>query len=162
MCLIFHTLMSFIIQVEVYIKVLDCQPLYCHLKESLVFSVCFTFFNSLFMFFLFVILDNIYYLFHSFIINVLSGAVALWTTISERCNSDAPLHIIQIVTATMKVHQDFFLYLSGVYHRSGNGPSGYHSVRIVGWGEDVTQREPIKFWVSIRSYAIRHSIHKVN
>ncbi|XP_023712916.1 uncharacterized peptidase C1-like protein F26E4.3 isoform X2 [Cryptotermes secundus] len=56
------------------------------------------------------------------------------------------------VQATMKVYQDFFLYRGGVYHRSDYGPqsvSGYHSVRIIGWGEDVTQREPIKYWVSV-------------
>lgn len=160
MCLIFHTSLSFIIQLEVYVKALEYRPLYCHLKESVVFSISFTFLNSLF--FVFIILDNIYYLCHSFIINALSGAVGMWITISERCNSRAPLHVIQIVTATMKVHQDFFLYRSGVYHHVGNGPSGYHSVRIIGWGEDVTQREPVKFWVSIWSYSIRHSLHKMN
>jgi hypothetical protein len=66
------------------------------------------------------------------------------------------------VTATMKVYHDFFLYRSGVYHHSGNGLSGYHSVRIIGWGEEVTQREPIKFWVSINYFDIRHSFQKVN
>jgi len=56
------------------------------------------------------------------------------------------------VQATMKVYQDFFMYRSGVYHHAGNGPSGYHSVRIVGWGEDVTQREPVKFWLVANSW----------
>lgn len=56
------------------------------------------------------------------------------------------------VQATMKVYQDFFLYQSGVYHHSGNGPSGYHSVRIIGWGEDVTQRERVKFWLVANSW----------
>lgn len=162
MCLIFHTFLYSIIQVQIYMKALENQPLYCHLKESLVFSVCFTYFNSLLMFFVFLILDSVYYLCHSFIINALSEAVGMWIAIFGRCNSRAPLHMIQIVTATMKVYQDFFLYRSGVYHHSGNGPSGYHSVRIIGWGEDDTQRESVKYWVSIRSYAIRHSLHKVN
>jgi hypothetical protein len=72
--------------------------------------------------------------------------------------------MIYIVTATMKVYQDFFLYRGGVYHRSDYGPqtpSGYHSVRIIGWGEDVTQREPIKYWVSV-SCVVMNSLHEVN
>lgn len=59
------------------------------------------------------------------------------------------------VQATMKVYPDFFLYRGGVYHRSDYGPQtpgGYHSVRIVGWGEDVTQREPIKYWLVANSW----------
>jgi hypothetical protein len=60
-----------------------------------------------------------------------------------------------ILTATMKVYQDFFLYRGGVYHHSDYGAeasSGYHSVRIVGWGEDVTRGEPIKYWVRVNCY----------
>lgn len=55
------------------------------------------------------------------------------------------------VQATMRVHSDFFLYQRGVYRYSGAGRqqrSGYHSVRILGWGVDTSQRTPIKYWVS--------------
>ena len=55
-----------------------------------------------------------------------------------------------VVAATMKVHQDFFSYRGGVYHNSGYGDqqhTGYHSVRIIGWGEDYSQSEPLKYWV---------------
>lgn len=52
----------------------------------------------------------------------------------------------------MRVHSDFFLYRSGVYRYSGSGSqqrTGYHSVRIVGWGVDSSQRTPIKYWVRL-------------
>jgi hypothetical protein len=88
--------------------------------------------------------------------------IGMWSAIFQSCNPPSPLHMTLNVAATMKVYPDFFLYRSGVYHHSGNGPSGYHSVRIIGWGEEVTQREPIKFWVSIHYFAMRHSLQKVN
>ena len=54
----------------------------------------------------------------------------------------------------MKVHQDFFSYESGIYEHIPSTESyqfGYHSVRIIGWGEDTSiyrQRgSPIKYWV---------------
>ena len=50
----------------------------------------------------------------------------------------------------MRVHPDFYLYKSGVYRYSGLGAqqrSGYHSVRILGWGVDSTQQPPLKYWV---------------
>ena len=52
----------------------------------------------------------------------------------------------------MRVHPDFFLYRGGVYRYSGTNSqqrSGYHSVRIVGWGVDSSKRNPTKYWVSI-------------
>ena len=55
----------------------------------------------------------------------------------------------------MRVHPDFFLYRSGVYRYSGTNSqqrSGYHSVRIVGWGVDSSKRIPTKYWVSIINY----------
>lgn len=54
--------------------------------------------------------------------------------------------------ATMKVYQDFFAYKSGVYKKSGLEKTesfGYHSVRIIGWGEESDiYGQPIKYWVS--------------
>lgn len=54
--------------------------------------------------------------------------------------------------ATMRVYQDFFSYESGVYVHSAlseRHPSAYHSVRIVGWGEEYSPftGEIVKFWV---------------
>lgn len=43
------------------------------------------------------------------------------------------------VQATMKVYHDFFSYQGGVYKHtdlSAEDRTGYHSVRIIGWGED--------------------------
>ncbi|XP_050293060.1 tubulointerstitial nephritis antigen-like [Anthonomus grandis grandis] len=60
------------------------------------------------------------------------------------------------VQATMKVYHDFFLYKHGIY-RHTNGlsmihPVGYHSVRIVGWGQEATPWGPQKFWKVANSW----------
>lgn len=55
------------------------------------------------------------------------------------------------VQATMKVYQDFFSYHHGVYKHSPDAEirrTGYHSVRIVGWGVDHGIFPPQKYWVS--------------
>jgi len=53
----------------------------------------------------------------------------------------------------MRVYQDFFIYKSGVYRHSRSAElhdSGYHSVRIIGWGEEESERgPPLKYWVSL-------------
>lgn len=61
------------------------------------------------------------------------------------------------VSATMKVYQDFFSYESGIYMHTPIAElyeSGYHSVRIIGWGEDISTDSglPIKYWVNIEIY----------
>lgn len=53
--------------------------------------------------------------------------------------------------ATMWVYPDFFTYNSGIYRRSTHGsPSakGFHSVRLVGWGEERYNYQTTKYWVS--------------
>lgn len=47
----------------------------------------------------------------------------------------------------MEVYQDFFHYRDGIYRRTPYGNTqmkGYHSVRVVGWGEERGD----KYWVS--------------
>ena len=47
----------------------------------------------------------------------------------------------------MTVYQDLFVYQDGVYSKSqfsGNTPLGFHSVKIMGWGEE----NGIPYWVS--------------
>lgn len=60
------------------------------------------------------------------------------------------------VQATMKVYQDFFSYKSGVYKKTGLEKSasfGYHSVRIVGWGEEPDiYGQPLKYWLAVNSW----------
>ena len=54
------------------------------------------------------------------------------------------------VQATMRVYQDFFLYSTGIYSRSSFGAderSGFHSVRLIGWGEKHDGVNTIKYWV---------------
>jgi len=58
----------------------------------------------------------------------------------------------------MRVHPDFFLYRDGVYRSSKQQQdqrTGYHSVRIVGWGVDSSQRNPVKYWVIFSYYSIQ-------
>jgi hypothetical protein len=59
------------------------------------------------------------------------------------------------VQATMKVYQDFFAYKSGIYRHSAlseNEVFGYHSVRIVGWGEDRVGYQLVKYWLVANSW----------
>ncbi|XP_044592872.1 tubulointerstitial nephritis antigen-like [Cotesia glomerata] len=60
------------------------------------------------------------------------------------------------VQATMRIHQDFFTYQRGIYKHSNldnNYPSGYHSVRILGWGEElVGNYQPTKYWLVANSW----------
>ncbi|XP_047347690.1 uncharacterized peptidase C1-like protein F26E4.3 isoform X2 [Vespa velutina] len=59
------------------------------------------------------------------------------------------------VQATMKVYQDFFIYQSGIYRHSRTAEmyeSGYHSVRIIGWGEDYHRGALVKYWIVANSW----------
>lgn len=54
--------------------------------------------------------------------------------------------------AMMKVSKEFFMYESGVYKCSNvteGSKTGYHSVRIVGWGEEQQDGKNVKYWVGI-------------
>lgn len=56
------------------------------------------------------------------------------------------------VQAIMKVHRDFFTYSRGVYRHiasSRNSPSGFHSVKLIGWGEN---NDGVKYWVKMLLY----------
>lgn len=53
----------------------------------------------------------------------------------------------------MNVYHDFFMYREGIYqptHTHHNArPEGYHSIRILGWGEEADRSgRPVKYWVS--------------
>lgn len=63
------------------------------------------------------------------------------------------------VQTLMKINKDFFLYKSGIYRYSTYGDSdqsafiGYHSVRIIGWGEEILENdESLKYWVCVNSW----------
>ncbi|XP_052777538.1 uncharacterized peptidase C1-like protein F26E4.3 [Mya arenaria] len=62
------------------------------------------------------------------------------------------------VQATFKVQADFFMYQSGVYRYSRVGPEPrdernlYHSVRIIGWGEERVGRRVLKYWRCANSW----------
>ena len=50
-------------------------------------------------------------------------------------------------TALMEVYSDFFVYESGVYHRTNvinPQETGFHSVKVIGWG----QENGIPYWVN--------------
>lgn len=51
----------------------------------------------------------------------------------------------------MRVYRDFFTYRGGIYRRSAASRAeqgGFHSVRLVGWGEERTGYEVTKYWVN--------------
>ncbi|KYB26628.1 Tubulointerstitial nephritis antigen-like [Tribolium castaneum] len=59
------------------------------------------------------------------------------------------------VQATMKVYHDFFTYKRGIYRHSPistNDRTGYHSVRIVGWGEEYSPEGLKKYWKVANSW----------
>ncbi|CAH1163468.1 unnamed protein product [Phaedon cochleariae] len=59
------------------------------------------------------------------------------------------------VQATMKVYQDFFTYNGGIYKHSDltlSRRQGYHSVRIVGWGEEISYNGEQKYWKVANSW----------
>ncbi|KAG8291693.1 Tubulointerstitial nephritis antigen-like [Homalodisca vitripennis] len=62
------------------------------------------------------------------------------------------------VQAIMRVSQDFFSYRSGVYRcgplsRNRNpSANNFHSVRIVGWGEESQQGRLVKYWIVSNSW----------
>ncbi|XP_075730104.1 putative peptidase C1-like protein F26E4.3 [Rhipicephalus microplus] len=64
------------------------------------------------------------------------------------------------VQALILVKEDFFLYRSGVYKHTRISEtlppefrrSGWHSVRILGWGVDRSQYRPIKYWLCANSW----------
>lgn len=52
----------------------------------------------------------------------------------------------------MRVHHDFFTYQTGVYSHTSFGAdqrSGFHSVRLIGWGQEDNGYENLKYWVII-------------
>lgn len=66
--------------------------------------------------------------------------------------------ILNIPTATMWVYQDFFSYKSGIYRHSSHGDNrlrGFHSVKLVGWGEERFGYDMTKYWVSYWGLYIR-------
>ncbi|CAG9531052.1 unnamed protein product [Cercopithifilaria johnstoni] len=59
------------------------------------------------------------------------------------------------VQATFLVHGDFFMYSAGVYKHlptNEDEPEGYHSVRLLGWGEDYSTGLPVKYWIAANSW----------
>ncbi|XP_022913750.1 uncharacterized peptidase C1-like protein F26E4.3 [Onthophagus taurus] len=59
------------------------------------------------------------------------------------------------VQATMKVYHDFFSYQGGIYKHTDltdNDRTGYHSVRIVGWGEEYSYSGVQKYWKVANSW----------
>lgn len=50
----------------------------------------------------------------------------------------------------MKIYRDFFSYESGIYRHSAASraePTGFHSVRLIGWGEERSSFTTTKYWV---------------
>lgn len=60
------------------------------------------------------------------------------------------------VQATMRVYRDFFAYRGGVYRHSAasrnSESNGFHSVRLIGWGEERNGYEITKYWIAANSW----------
>ncbi|XP_041770089.1 tubulointerstitial nephritis antigen-like isoform X1 [Anopheles merus] len=61
------------------------------------------------------------------------------------------------VQAIMRVYRDFFSYRSGIYRHSAAATpaeerSAYHSVRLIGWGEERVGYDVVKYWIAINSW----------
>lgn len=59
------------------------------------------------------------------------------------------------VQATLRVYHDFFSYSGGIYKHTDLSlahQQGYHSVRIVGWGEEFTSNGLQKYWKVANSW----------
>lgn len=72
----------------------------------------------------------------------------------DKYQGPVPCIIINIVMfiAMMKVSKEFFMYESGVYKCSklvSGSKTGYHAVRIVGWGEEQQNGKTVEYWVDI-------------
>ncbi|KAH8291026.1 hypothetical protein KR054_007909 [Drosophila jambulina] len=56
------------------------------------------------------------------------------------------------VQATMHVYRDFFAYSGGIYRKTAanrESPKGFHSVKLVGWGEE---HNGDKYWIAANSW----------
>ncbi|KAL5243909.1 hypothetical protein ACI65C_011319 [Semiaphis heraclei] len=61
------------------------------------------------------------------------------------------------VQAMMKVSKEFFMYESGVYKCSklvSGSKTGYHAVRIVGWGEEQQNGKTVEYWIVSNSWGL--------
>lgn len=59
----------------------------------------------------------------------------------------------------MKVNHDFFMYRSGVYQctkLTSSHRTSFHSVRLVGWGEERQWGGNVKYWVSV--YVVYYTV----
>lgn len=70
------------------------------------------------------------------------------------------------VTATIQVfdpmarerlHQNFYLYQGGIYGTNWNlgdprESDGYHAIAVIGWGEELVNNVPVKYWIIRNSW----------
>ncbi|CAG0881819.1 unnamed protein product [Darwinula stevensoni] len=62
---------------------------------------------------------------------------------------------VQGESPIMKIYSDFFMYRGGIYSATRlrpSQPTGFHAVRIVGWGEDYVNGSPKKYWLVANSW----------
>lgn len=76
------------------------------------------------------------------------------------------MHEIELsgpVQATMRVYRDFFSYSGGIYRHSAasrDDEYGFHSVKIVGWGEEYQNYgQVVKYWVKILNNIILENLY---
>jgi C1A family cysteine protease len=66
-------------------------------------------------------------------------------------------HVYLLSTATMWVYPDFFVYNKGIYRKSqfiDESAKGFHSVRLIGWGEESFNGRAEKYWIATNSWGV--------
>lgn len=63
----------------------------------------------------------------------------------------------------MWVYPDFFTYRGGIYRRSefGSPAKGFHSVRLIGWGEESFGARTQKYWVRRQTSIIQNHTNRL-
>lgn len=64
-------------------------------------------------------------------------------------------HVSFLSSATMWVYPDFFVYNKGIYRKSqfvDEIAKGFHSVRLIGWGEEAFNGRAEKYWIATNSW----------
>lgn len=80
------------------------------------------------------------------------GILVAQLTFSRSYSECIYISIVFFHAATMRVYRDFFSYSRGIYRHtaaSRSEPAGFHSVRLIGWGEERIGYENVKYWVCI-------------
>uniref|UniRef100_A0A1A9WYU5 SMB domain-containing protein n=1 Tax=Glossina brevipalpis TaxID=37001 RepID=A0A1A9WYU5_9MUSC len=73
-------------------------------------------------------------------------------TLNNETDIMAEIFMSGPVQATLRIYRDFFAYSGGIYRHtaaSRGSPVGFHSVKLIGWGEE---HGGVKYWIATNSW----------